>query len=454
MIKQISIMLILVGLFLPLVHGEPNLEVQKIDKGSTILSELNNPAKFEFVVDNKGESDIFEIYSLVSVSMTPKSLFEMPRGINRFEVLASPDREIRKTPGFFSFEYQIKGRNSGIFKDTLLIKIVSIRDVLEIKGEPITPGDTEATIKIKNKENTNLENVQIEFDSQFFSETKFISLQPYEEISAPVQISKNVERLSAGPYIIKAKIKIEGKEAEIDGTVNYLEKEGTSVQTENKGFLIRSKTVTETNEGNTGTTSTIQIKKDIISRLFTVYSLEPHNVERKGLVVAYSWSKALSPGESFSVTTTTNYVFPFVLAILIVLVGLFAKVYSQTALALQKEVQFVKTSGGEFALKVSIRVKARKHVDKVQLIDVLPRMTKLYERFGRKPDKIDQNTGRLFWNIGSMNKGEERSFYYIIYSKLRVVGRFELPSATAIYEKEGKTQEVWSNRAFFASQGS
>ena len=32
------------------------------------------------------------------------------------------------------------------------------------------------------------------------------------------------------------------------------------------------------------------------------------------------------------------------------------------------------------------------------------------------------------------------------------MGRFELPAATAIYEKDGKMHEILSNRAFFASE--
>jgi hypothetical protein len=78
----------------------------------------------------------------------------------------------------------------------------------------------------------------------------------------------------------------------------------------------------------------------------------------------------------------------------------------------------------------------------------------LYEKFGIRPDKIDAATKRLFWNIERLNSGEERVYSYIIYSKLNVVGRFELPSATAIYQREGKTEQVLSNRTFFVAETS
>ena len=121
---------------------------------------------------------------------------------------------------------------------------------------------------------------------------------------------------------------------------------------------------------------------------------------------------------------------------------------------MNKKVCLVKTKGGEFALKVSINVKARKHIDNIQVVDRLPMMTKLYEKFGRHPDRIDEASKRLFWNIPRLNKSEERIFSYIIYSKVRAIGRFELPPAMAIFEKDGEQHEVLSNRAFFVSETS
>ena len=40
----------------------------------------------------------------------------------------------------------------------------------------------------------------------------------------------------------------------------------------------------------------------------------------------------------------------------------------------------------------------------------------------------------------------------IIYSKVNVFGRFELPPALASFEKNGKKENVFSNRAFFVSE--
>ena len=79
-------------------------------------------------------------------------------------------------------------------------------------------------------------------------------------------------------------------------------------------------------------------------------------------------------------------------------------------------------------------------------------MAKLYEQFGRKPDKIDEQTRRLIWDISHLNKGEERVYSYIFYSKVRTVGRFELPSAIVLFEQDGEKREVWSNKTYFVSE--
>jgi hypothetical protein len=172
--------------------------------------------------------------------------------------------------------------------------------------------------------------------------------------------------------------------------------------------------------------------------------------KRSGMGVKYIWERDLNPGESFAISTTTNYTIPLILIILIVLVVIFTKTYSLEAVNVEKKVSYVKTKGGQFALKVTLHVKARKHTDNIQIIDKLPEMTKLYEKFGKMPERIDHATRRLFWTIPTLSSGEERVFSYIIYSGLNIVGRFELPNATAVFEQGGKQVEVWSNKAYFA----
>ncbi len=448
-LKFLFFLLLLIS-FTTLSRGE--LVIEKIAKENVIISELKNPAVFDFIVDNKGLKEDVRIYSLISVTIEPLDKFLLNEGKNNFEVKAYPGVKLRAKPGFLNFEYQIKGSISGITKDSLLIKIVPLNDVLTIEPSPLHPMNSEAEIVIRNMENINLENLTLTFDSPFYSGEEKFSLKPFEKKPIMVKVNKETEKLTAGDYIVMAKVKIEDKEADVGGIIKYLESEGTSYDVESKGTIIKTTVLRKKNYGNTPVDVKLNINKDIISRLFTSYSIDPVSKERKGLSVNYVWEKNLSPSESFEVKVTTNYTIPFILILLIIAVGIFAKIYSQTAVTLNKRVSFVNTKGGHFALKVNLTVKARKHVDNVQIIDRLPDMTKLYEKFGKAPDKIDNATKRIFWNLDRINKGEERVYTYIIYSDLKVVGKFELPAATAVFEKDGKTMEAWSNKTYFASE--
>jgi hypothetical protein len=120
---------------------------------------------------------------------------------------------------------------------------------------------------------------------------------------------------------------------------------------------------------------------------------------------------------------------------------------------LRKRVSFVKAKGGEFALKVTLIAEAKQFVEKVRIVDRLPPLVKMYERFGmEEPSKIDKVRKTIEWDFDHLEAGEKRVMSYIIYSKVGILGRFALPSATAIFQKDNKIKDVSSNRAFFLAE--
>lgn len=425
--------------------------IEKFNKGNVIIAELENPAVYDFNI-SAGVGGSAELYSLVGMEFVPRGGFDVPAGMTSIEVKAYPAKKFRERPGNYILEYYLKG-NDGSLKDTLEFKVVSLKDVLSIVPSNLAYNDEFLNVNITNIENTYLDELELTFASEFFTTTKKIFLKPYETISIQLPIDKNnAVKLTAGRYIMTAQIEMEKAKVKVEGIINYLEKQGTSISKSTEGFLVRKTTILKKNEGNVPVQDTISVSKDIISRLFSIYSQEPATTSREGIVTKYTWSKQLMPSESWQVSTTTNYTWPFLFLLLIIVVAFLVKFYTMTNVVLTKKVSYVKTKGGQFALKVSISLKAKKHVDHIQVIDRLPGTTKLYEKFGIRPDKIEHETRRLFWNIQRLQAGEERVISYIIYSDLKMVGRFELPSATAVYEREGKTHEILSNRAFFISE--
>jgi hypothetical protein len=127
------------------------------------------------------------------------------------------------------------------------------------------------------------------------------------------------------------------------------------------------------------------------------------------------------------------------------------KKYSAKTIDVKKSVHHIKTKGGEFALKVVISVKANKAVEDVVLTDTIPSIVKLYENFPIKPTRIDSKTRKVHWNIGSLGKKETRTFSYVIYSKVGVIGKFSLPEANLVYKIGQMHKYLPSNKVFFLS---
>ena len=309
-------------------------------------------------------------------------------------------------------------------------------------------------IYIHNKNNFNFGNVKARFSSAFFNFEKEFSLGAYERKNFEVKLNQeDFKSLMAGFYTLNVEVEVEGKKADVEGVIKFVEKDILTTSSTNYGFVINTDIIKKTNEGNLVAKAETTIKKNIISRLFTTLNPEPDSVDRQGLTVYYLWNRELNPGETLEITVRTNWLFPLLVVLLVVAIILLVKQYSKTNLVLKKRLNFVKAKGGEFALKVSIFVNAKKYVQRVNIIDRLPPLVKIYEKYGgEKPTRIDEKNRRLEWNFEKLEPGETRVLSYIIFSKVGVLGKFALPTANAIYEKEGEINETESNRAFFIAE--
>jgi len=265
--------------------------------------------------------------------------------------------------------------------------------------------------------------------------------------------SDKLRKTKAGVYVIKSVFKTKKGDEKINGNLYIGIKKGITSTEDKSGFLVRTDTITKVNVGNVLENTKIEITRNIFSRLFTTFNIEPTTVERDGLLVKYIWVKdGLNPTEAYVVKAETNYILPFFVIIFAVLALFGFKRFSETKIELNKSVSHVKTKNGEFALKVMLSMKAKKDVENVTLIDKVPPIVKIYKKFGMiKPDKIDIESRRVHWHIGDLNAGEERVFTYIIYSKVGIVGKFSLPEAVAVFEENSKIYEVNSNKVFFMS---
>ncbi len=430
-----------------------NLEVTKKSSDEVMIYEFQNPIEFELDVKNLGESDTFMFYNLVSFALIPEKVSINKDETKVISLIINPLAKI-ETKGPFNFNYYIRGEDRSEIKQKLIFKVFKLEDVFEIGSEKLDINSNKINIYVKNNINYNFSNLEIDFNSVFFDFSKKFSLNSYGKKIFEVQLNKeDIDKLLAGFYTLKADLKTNGEEVFLKGIIEFSEEDSLIETLDNYGFIINTHIIEKENKGNVVETSTTLIKKNIFSRLFTSFSPEPNIVNREGFIIYYTWNSNLNPGESTKISVKTNWLIPFLIIILVIAITILSKRYSKTDLILRKKVSFVKTKGGEFALKVSILVNARKYVEKINVMDKLPPLVKVYEKFGAEiPSRIDEKAKKIEWSFEKLESGEKRVLSYIVYSKLGVLGRFALPSSTAIYEKEGKIKEVYSNRAFFVSE--
>ncbi len=454
--KEFALFFILfVGvLFYSYLVSAINIEIEKKSSDEVYIKDLNKPIVSTLTIKNLGKSDYFEFYNLVGFLISPSEKIYIENGGEKEITLeVTPLSKIPES-GFYTFPYYIKGSDKSEEGIELTFKIIDLKDAFAVVSNDIEPKSSSAEISIINKENVNFENVSAKISSHFFNLEKTFNLSPKETKRFNISLNKNdFKELTAGFYTMTADINIYDKKARVEGVIRFAEKNIVTTTKNEFGLLVSTQIIEKINEGNLVEVSETIVRKNIISRLFTSFSPEPNLVERNGAKMYYTWVTKVNPGETHRIAVKTNWLFPFLIVSFIVIIVFLAKQYSKENLVLKKRVSFVRAKGSEFALKISILVSARKHVERINVVDRLPPLVELYERFGGEtPTRVDRKNRRIEWNFDSLHPGETRVISYMIYSKIGVLGKFALPEATAIYEKEGDIKETESNVAFFVSE--
>lgn len=432
-----------------------NLEVKSTAVSNAVITDLDKPAVFDLTITNLGEGSYFEIFSLVGVDITPKTSFLIGSGETKtIRIEAMPQESLKSREGMLAFEYQIRNSKKEIQKGQLSIDISSLGDGISINPDDVNIDSEKIDINIKNRLMYDFNNVRIKLDSVFFNYEGNSSFKDYENkvVEAPVNKEK-LKRLDSGNYLVQVEIQFRDKTVHKEATVRYVEKENIETTETNKGIVIQKHEIIKENVGNVQKRVAITVEKSLLTYFFTSVNIDPSISEFNGLGMAYTWEKDLYPGEKLDIVVKTNWLYPIIVIILIILIVFFVRRYIKMDLIFRKKVSFVKTRGGEFALKVQVRVKAKRFVEKIKITDKLPHLVSLYEKFGAiAPDNVDMKNKKLEWNVEALNKGEERIFSYIVYSKIGVFGKFELPVARAVYHLDGMVKEATSNKSFFVNK--
>ena len=433
-----------------------NLEVASKAISDAYINGLNEPATFELTIKNLGDSDNFQVYSLIGVDIEPEKPFFIASGETAIINIKLTPQEFLKAyrKGYFVFEYIIKNSKNELQKQKLIINIIDLKDSVSVIAKDINPESQEVTLTIRNNVMRNLDDLRLKITCPFFEIEQSIPLKSLESKEIKVAIDKEkLKVLEAGEYTISTQISTNNKIVNTQSKIKFLEQENIKTTDSASGIIIRDHSISKENIGNIKKSATINAKKNIISYLFTTFDVKPAETRINGFAVSYSWEKQLSPGDELAVTITTNWFYPLIIVIIIIVAIWLVIKYIEEDVSLRKNVSYVKTRGGEFALKITLRIKAKKHLDNIKITDHLPHLVHLYEKYGAiAPDHVDLKERKLEWNLISLQAGEEKIFSYIVYSKIGVVGKFELPHARASYELSGKTKQMFSNKAVYVNE--
>jgi hypothetical protein len=426
-----------------------DLEIEKQSANEVMILGLNEPAIFDLKISSIGSSENIMFYSFFSQDVYPKGTVHVGGEATEVPLKIYPPQNIKT--GYYTFDYYIRNDKGLEIPQTLTVNVINFEDAFEIGSAEFDPESTTLNIYIHNKVSFNFENISVKFSSSFFELNKEFTLGPNQRNDFTITLNKeDFKKLMAGYYTFNADIEVKGVQTSLEGTLKFSEKDILTTNKKTYGFIINTNVIEKTNEGNVLAKTETVIKKNIISRLFTHFSPEPNTVERAGFKVYYTWYNDIAPGEVLKITVKTNWILPFAIILLIVMVVILVKKTSNRNIILKKKVSFVNAKGGEFALKVMILVEAKNFIEKISVIDRLPFLTKVHEKFGGEhPSRVDEKNKRMEWNFERMQPGERRVFSYIIYSRIGVLGKFALPPVTAVYEREGKVKEAQSNQAFF-----
>ena len=428
------------------------LDVSEQCDNNVIVRDIDNHVDLMLTITNASQG-IYNVYTLADISMKPSETFTIPKGTLKKAFTITPTENL-DVEGYYTFTYTLNYRGIKKIDKKFTINLLNLEEVLEISSDSIDPESDKIKFYIQNKENVELKNLTATFSSILFDIERSFDIGPKERLEISVDVDEDkLKKTKAGVYIIQSIFQTNEGTRKIDGNLYLGEKKGISSMEDKSGFLVITEIITKINSGNVLENVQIKLKRNIFSRLFTSFNVEPTITDRNGFVVEYTWIKEqLKPAEIYTVKAKTNYLFPFFTILFTVLALLGFKRFSETKIEVTKSVSHVKTKNGEFALKIQLSLKAKKNVENVTLIDKVPAIVKIYKNFGMaKPDKIDTESRRISWNIGDLNAGEERIFAYIVYSKVGVIGKFSLPEALVVFEKDDQIHEIESNKVFFMS---
>lgn len=319
-----------------------------------------------------------------------------------------------------------------------------------------------AKVILHNNNALDLENISIVLASNLVNKQTIVSLAGIEEKAVEFTIALD-------PYTAPQKdtlhvVVTHNQKTVLDTTQEYQVVEfvpvfkqevSTSKQLWN---VLRS--IKLTNEGNVRKEETVRLETTTRESLFTT-SVPPAVVVRDNDKKYYTWSVALDPKQSTTISVTTNYRLLAGLMLLII-VGLAYFYATRKYIVVKKSVKSVKKSHGaitEAKIVLHIRNRTNKPVQDVRVIERVPKIFSVKKdgfEASPHPGKIhlSEKEGTIMdFHLHDLEPHDERIINYTVTPKLHIFGDMPVKPTVVEYKiKKGKKQTTKSNTLHIPSE--
>ncbi len=252
-----------------------------------------------------------------------------------------------------------------------------------------------------------------------------------------------------GGYVVEVELRDAGNQLKYAKFVNFNINTVTKLPTEyvskstKYNVVSVSTAIAVNNEGNVDLPAFTLTES--VPRLYSVLfspAIEPVSEEVVGSRIVYSWSvPTMPPGGQYTVTYEFAVWRIWIAAGLIAgLVYLGYKMFATPRIHKDVSHEGEIRRGKEIVVMLDAKNKAFHEIKDVEVIDIVPQLARVVEKFDTLRPKIAKVPGgtELRWRIDTMRPREDRVLTYRINPSVDVVGDLPLPQATMIYSDRRK----------------
>lgn len=450
-----------------------DFEVKFTEVKSSIL--INETAIFELNVTNNGPNiEYFTVYSpdiewsFVTDPTSDKNMKIYPYQSFKTLIKITPVEPLNY--GIYGIIANVRHVRLNKVKPTTLL--VTIRNpfsavygsylpalrVSTAMAKDIDPREeTVIKVNLENRNKLEVRDVKIRLRSALISEEYTTSLLPLERKTLDFVVSfDDLERPRSDLLHVTAEAKIEDRSYEFNAEafeyniIPYGEI-GEDI-TEESGFLSKTKTVLLKNMGNVERKYAYHYKKPFMSWIYLSTNPKATVVKIDG-DKQLEWSFTVAPNMAERVVIRYNF-WPFLIFIGIIVLIIVGYYIFRSPVVISKSAAVTATKdGGMWRINVQIYLKNRsnkkiKHVMVKDKVSNLLEMQQEFEVGTIQPCKVlkhDKKGTIANWDVGTLDKFEERIITYKTKAKLSILGEIVLPHSVVSFSKNNRKMQVYSN---------